>query len=57
LKYPDCEICQALRSALPYEISDEIIDAYHESIGSYELFPKKFQDTVIEVMLRFKEDL
>ena len=52
LKYPNCEICRRLREVLPEdEVPDEIINDYHESKGSYELFPKKWQDVVIEVML------
>ena len=56
LKYPNCEICRRLREVLPKdEVPDEIINAYHESKGSYELFPKKWQDTVIDVMLEFEK--
>jgi hypothetical protein len=51
LKYPRCRICQKLRGALPPEVPDEVIDAYHESRGSYDLFPKRYQDIVIRVML------
>jgi hypothetical protein len=53
LKYPNCPICRALREALPQEVSDETINRYHESEGSYELFPKRYQNTVIEIMLKF----
>ena len=54
LKYPNCPICRKLREALPEdEVPDEIINDYHESKGSYELFPKRWQDTVIEIMLSF----
>jgi len=53
MKYPNCPICKALRKALPPEVPDELIDDYHESKGSYELFPKKYQDIVIEIMLSF----
>jgi len=55
LKYPNCEICRRLREALPSEVDDEVINDYHESKGSYELFPKRHQDIVIEVMLSFRE--
>ena len=52
LKYPDCEICKKLREVLPKdEVPDETINDYHESKGSYELFPKKYQDIVIEIMI------
>jgi len=51
LKYPNCEICKKLREVLPKnEVPDEMINDYHESKGSYELFPKKYQDIVIEIM-------
>lgn len=54
LKYPNCPICRKLREALPEdEVPDKIINDYHESKGSYELFPKRWQDTVIEIMLSF----
>jgi len=52
LKYPSCEICRALREELPSDVEDETINAYHESKGSYELFPKRYQDVVIEIMLK-----
>jgi len=55
LKYPNCPICRKLREALPPEVPDEVINDYHESKGSYELFPKNVQDIVIEVMLTFKD--
>lgn len=51
LKYPNCKICKALREALPDDVSDDLINAYHESKGSYELFPKRYQDIVIDIML------
>ena len=51
LKYPSCKICQELRKALPNDVTDDIINDYHESKGSYELFPKRYQDIVIEIML------
>jgi len=52
LKYPDCPICRKLRDALPEsDVPDEVINDYHESKGSYELFPKRWRDTVIEIML------
>ena len=51
LKYPRCEICRKLRDELPYDVSDETINDYHESKGSYELFPKRYRDIVAEVML------
>ena len=55
MKYPNCKICRRLREVLPEdEVPDEVINAYHESKGSYELFPKKWQDTVIDVMLEFE---
>ena len=41
LKYPKCKICRELRRVLPKEVPDSVINAYHESKGSYELFPKK----------------
>jgi len=53
LKYPDCKICKKLATELSN--SSEIIQAindYHESKGSYELFPKQYQDLVIDIMLR-----
>ena len=57
LKYPNCEICRRLREVLPEdEVPDEIINAYHESQGSYELFPKKWQDAVIDVMLEVGDE-
>jgi hypothetical protein len=55
LKYPKCEVCRKLREALPSEVQDETINAYHESQGSYELFPKRYQDTVIRIMLESRD--
>jgi len=51
LKYPDCVICKRLREALPDDVDDETINDYHESKGSYELFPKRYRATVIEIMI------
>jgi len=51
LKYPDCEVCRRLREVLPPEVGDNVINDYHESKGSYELFPKRYRDIVIKVML------
>jgi DNA repair exonuclease SbcCD ATPase subunit len=46
-----------LREALPLDVPDETINAYHESKGSYELFPKEHQDTVIRIMLETDQDI
>jgi len=56
LKYPKCVVCRKLRKALPSDVPDETINAYHESKGSYELFPKEHQDTVIRIMLETDQD-
>jgi len=39
-----------LREYLPEKIHDKLIEQFHEGKGSYELFPKQTQATVIEVM-------
>ena len=57
LKYPKCIVCRKLREALPSDVPDETINAYHESKGSYELFPKEHQDTVIRIMLETNQDI
>jgi len=57
LKYPKCKICQKLRKALPCDVLDETINAYHEGKGSYELFPKRYQDLVIEIMLQSNRNI
>lgn len=49
LKHPNCPICKAIKEQT--EASDRQINAYHESEGSYELFDKRDQDTVIEIVL------
>jgi len=51
LKYPLCKICIELRELLPSDVEDKTINDYHESKGSYEIFPKRYQDVVIEVVL------
>jgi hypothetical protein len=52
LKYPKCPYCKALRRELPDEVTDKMINDYHESKIGWERFPKEFQDAVIEIMGR-----
>lgn len=52
LKYPNCKICKALRKELPSDVIDKTINDYHESKGSYELFPMRYRDIVVDVILK-----
>ena len=46
-----------LREALPKgDVPDEIINVYHEGKGSYEIFPKRYQDIVIQVVLEASKE-
>ena len=56
LKYPLCEICQALSKA---HIPHDIINDYHESkiIISYKYFEKWIVDTIYEVMHRLRKEV
>ncbi len=49
LKYPSCPICKAIKEQT--KASDRQINAYHESEGSYEIFDKRDQDIVIEIVM------
>jgi len=51
MKYPDCRYCKEIKKGFP-EIKDEMIDAYHESRIGWEDFPRQYQDTIIEIMLK-----
>ena len=53
LKYPKCEICRSIQRVIGNKYDKQIND-YHESKGSYELFPDEVQDKVIDTMLNFK---
>jgi len=52
LKYPECPYCKALRRELPEEVTDVMINDYHESKIGREDFPKEVQGVVIEIMGR-----
>jgi len=49
LKHKDCKICQRIREET--QATDQQINDYHESKGSYELFDKRDRDAVIDIML------
>lgn len=50
LNYPNCPVCKAIKEQT--KASDQQINAYHESKGSYEVFDKRDRDTVIEIVLK-----
>jgi hypothetical protein len=52
LRYPNCPYCKALREELPEEVTDEMINDYHESKVGWEDFPKEFRGKVVEIMGR-----
>lgn len=53
LKYPDCEVCKALRETFsPADVSDQQINDYHESKIGWEDFDKRLQDDILEVILK-----
>lgn len=57
LKYPDCPVCRALREVLPEdEVSDEVINDYHEGKGGYDqLFPKAYWEDIVDVLISVDE--
>jgi hypothetical protein len=53
MKFKNCEICKKIKEEIP-DIPDNLLDKYHLSLITIEDFPKKFQDKLIDIMLKFK---
>ena len=52
LKYPNCPVCKALREAFSKkDVSDEMINDYHESKIGWEDFPRYLQDDVLQIVI------
>jgi len=53
LKYPNCEVCKALRETFSRaDLTDKQINDYHESKIGWEDFDKRMQDDILEVVIQ-----
>lgn len=55
LKYPNCEVCRALREAFdPADLPDSKINAYHEGRITLDDLPKRIREAVLEVLIELE---